>query len=176
MPVLGPALMATCRGASVLLGSAAFLDASGVEWGRVALALVAACATWVYIFCVTIIAASETKNEPLKGMTPFLSPAILGLAVALGLGALRLTPPPVSLFILALVLGETAFDGWKVRSGSIPVPAYIGRLLRKLIFLQGAWLCWAANGEPFIVIAGLLGCVLVMRIGAELASRKFYGS
>lgn len=173
---LGPALMASCRGASVLLGAAVFLDSSRVAGGHLPLALAAAGATWLYIFAITVIAATETKGKTPPGVLPYLPAFLLGLGIGVGLMAVGAAPPIVPLTIFVFVTLEALFDGWRVASGSLPVPPYIGSLLRKLVFIQGAWLCWAASEEPVGVMVRVLACILLARVGAELASRKFYGS
>jgi 4-hydroxybenzoate polyprenyltransferase len=172
---LGPALMAACRAGSVLLGSMLIMASSRPSWGDVALTVVAAAVVWLFIFFVTIIAANETSGRAPRGVIPYL-PA-LAPAIGLGTGAavLQIYPPTIALLAFVAVLVWVAVDGSKVAAGLIPVPRFIGLLIRKTILFQGAWGCWVFSDEP-IRLALVGATVALLYGGAGAAARKFYGS
>jgi 4-hydroxybenzoate polyprenyltransferase len=170
---LGPAVMAACRAGSVILGAAAFTTTT---WASSYLVLVAAGATWLYTAVVTRIAATETSGEAPRGAWPYAPAIALAASATLGVAVLGVIPPIASLVFLVMTIGDAIHAGWQVASNAAPVPEYIGRLVRALVTLQGAWICWALADEPVLVIVVAAGVVVLARAAAGFSSKKFYGS
>ncbi len=156
--ILGPAIMGSCRGLSLLLGAA------GLPWP-------AAGAVALYIMVVTVIARQETSDRPV-GAVRWLPAGVLvaGFAVVL-------RPTPVALVaagvavILALLGGRALAPGvsaWPCRGAKQCVPAVIGLWISVMLPLQAA-LSAAGSG----IAAGVL---LAMWPVFRVLSRRFYAS
>lgn len=172
---LGPALMAACRAGSVMLGAVAFVASSSQGWNSVALALVAAATVWLFIFVVTVIAATETSGRPPRGLVPYLAPLAAGLGAAAGLAILGIVPPP---FWVALMLGAliaAVRDGRRAAARELPVPAFIGSSIRKVILFQGAWVALVSAGSALASVAAVVAA-LALYFGSGAAARHFYAS
>jgi len=89
----------------------------------------------------------------------------------------------VAVGLLALAVVETEFVAARVRRGHLPTPAFIGRLIRAMITVQAAWCAWTC-GEllghglcwPWSALLIVALTWLVVRCGAGVAARRFYGS
>lgn len=171
LKAVGPVVMGSCRAGSVVLGAAC-----AGAWNA-APALVAAGTMWAYTTAVTVLAAGEAR-APRRGPES-LAPGVVLLAgcaalwlvrsPALPLGAVG----PVALFAAAL---EALVVARLLVGGLRPVPACIGRLVRAMVSAQAAWCLWQAQALGLAAAVGLLGSFVALRVGAEVAGRRFYGS
>jgi hypothetical protein len=167
VPIIGPALMGSCRAGSVLLGAYAVGGLGG--W-----AMQAALVAWAYTVAITVVAARETEKTPPKFLI-HLPTVFLGM-VAVSL--LRTPPSPNRLPAVMLVLWgmtEAFIAAWKVAKRQKPVPALIGRLIRIMMTVQAAWIILAVSTNKILTI-WCLGIFLVLKFAAAWASKKFYGS
>ena len=168
---LGPVVMGSCRAGSVLIGAAA------AEGLMAAPALMVAAITLAYVTSVTVLASGEMSGKRPR-WSAHLPPAIICAGAALML-LVRMPAPPYTIFMIAtgmsLGLTTTGQATARLRRGHIPVPAFVGALLRAMIGYQTAWALWTCSilraDAWAVLIAGtvLLAC-------SELSSRKFYGS
>lgn len=166
----GPVLMGLCRGGSVITGA---LAAGGFHSSAPA---GAAAVTGLYIGLVTFLAADEEKNREPGPEVFFPAMAVFGTAAAV-LASAHISGGTVFSLILFTAAGaEAVWAAYRTETGRIPVPLFIGRMLRILIVLQAAWSCLALNREPLLSLLGTAVCFCILRASAELSSRTFYGS
>jgi hypothetical protein len=170
VPWLGPLVMGSCRGGSVLVGAAL---AGGL--GATAPIAVAAIAC-VYTAAVTVLAAREASGARLKG-SAYVPVYVLILAAV----AMLVAAPPewataiVALFLLACAGLRIVVAADKVQRVLIAVPVYIGVAVRVMVFTQAAWCLWRVP-ERFEDFLALAISFAVLLVGAEVLSRRFYGS
>jgi heme O synthase-like polyprenyltransferase len=167
---LGPPLMGLCRAGSVALGWAA----SGAACTPVL--LTAAIAVWMYITVVTIIAARECEaGTPGKQVN---LPAAVILAASLILLAMRgLNGGTITALYISLFAVYHALAGARtVLAGDRPVPPFIGHLLRNYIVMQMAGILFLWPAPDAAVIISVLTIGIFLRVAAEFASQRFYGS
>jgi len=165
-------VMGACRGGSVLLG-AAFA-------GNVAAApvLVAAVVAWAYTTSVTMLAADEATERQV-GRAAY-TPALVLLAGGAAMTVALPRPPfvaAVALLALGVAAGEAAVVAYRATHGQMPTPAFIGRLIRVMILSQAAWCVWPLSTDALpSAFMPALAAVLVIRLAADLAAERFYGS
>ncbi len=169
LPVVGPVTMGACRAGSIVLGAAC-----AGQLARPAV-LTAAAILWAYTTAITILAAGEARA--VRRGVESLAPG--GILIA-GCVALSLVRPPCLplglLGVAALVFGgaEALLVGSLLMGGREPVPACIGRLVRVMLWAQGGWCLWTAEAPA--ATAALAALFVALRLGAEVAGRRFYGS
>ncbi len=201
----GPVAMGLCRGASVFLG-ASFAADMAYDFAKPPV-LIATCVAWAHTTSITFVAAAETG-----GRRPGWAAHIPGLLLlAGGVAMLRCSMGNIkwplmscvdwigvhgggtvwfvdwagvaAVSLLTLAIAETQFAAVRVRRGRLPVPAFIGLLIRAMITVQAAWCAWACGpllgrglSGPWSALLVVVLTWLVVRCGAGLASRRFYGS
>jgi 4-hydroxybenzoate polyprenyltransferase len=168
---LGPVVMGSCRAGSVVLGATfAFRPMPPPV-------LVAAGIAWAYTVCITVLAAGEVSGAPLgkKAFLPCMVLAAGGGAMApffASTGGVRF----FGISLLAIAAIEASQGAIAVCRGRIPVPPFIGRLIRAMIAVQAAWCLWRIPLEAHEAGVPVLGAFVLLKLGAEFASRRFYGS
>jgi len=169
---LGKITMGACRAGSVLLGAACVGGIGSPP------ALVAVAVAWAYTTSVTVLAADEATARRL-GHEAYV-PAILLIA---GGGAMTVALPrpalvaAVALLLLGAAAGDAAWVAHRTTNGRLPVPAAIGRLLRVMILSQAAWCVWPLSAKSLGAAAlPAIAAVIVIRLVADGAARRFYGS
>lgn len=175
-PLRGIFLMGTCRGGAVLCGVAA---ASGGSFAK-PLVWLPALGAFGYTALVALLARQETRRRP--SLREAVLPSVLVLVLAVCAGTL-LYGSGSALWPLAIFGLAVAEGGWaarRVATGADPVPSFIGRLILGMVTLQCAWcaVASAAASPPASASAALsiLAALAVLRLVAEFASRRFYGS
>jgi len=169
LPVVGPVTMGACRGGSVVLGAAC-----AGQWARPA-ALTAAAILWAYTTAITVLAAGEARATR-RGVES-LAPGAILIAGCVVLSLVRAPGIPLGLLgVAALVFGgaEALLVGSLLMGGREAVPACIGRLVRVMLWAQGGWCLWTAEAPA--ATAAFASLFVALRLGAEVAGRKFYGS
>jgi len=168
---LGPIVMGCCRAGSLVLGAAFAV-------GPLAPAVVVAAAVaWAYTTSITTLAARETGGAPLGGKA-FL-PGVALVAGGVAMAPFLATTGGLRFFGIALVViavGEAVVSASAVHRGQAPVPPFIGRLIRAMITVQAAWCLWPITRETATAGMVAVGGLAALRAGAELTSRRFYGS
>jgi len=170
VPWLGPLVMGSCRGGSVLVGAAL---AGGL--GATA-ALVVAAIACVYTATVTLLAAREASGARLKGSS--YAPVYVLILAAVAMVAVarpEWATAIVGLFLLGCAGLRIVVAADKVQRVQIAVPVYIGVAIRAMVFIQAAWCLWRVP-ERFEDFVALAISFAVLLVGAELLSRRFYGS
>lgn len=170
---LAALLMGLCRGGSVLVGalSAAPISAlSPVVWLAVAVAV-------LYTLALTVVAAGETSGEAPE-RTAYAPGGLLDLAAVAVVLLAGQVPNRAVLTAGVLLIGgvECAFAARAARAGQIPTPALIGALVRIMITIQAAWIVFGLRDTGWTSILAVLAIMVLARIAAELASKRFYGS
>jgi len=180
-PVVGPVVMGLCRGGGVLVGaSASGSSLPGVVW-------LAAGVLVCYIVAVTLTAADETQAEP-PPPGQLLLPGVFLLAggtagccwLGWALTAAGLAVPAqaiaAGMLVFVIAAGEALVAARRVTARLLPVPPFIGRLIRIMITFQAGWvlLGWGAAGFWPVVL--ILAGFALLRLGAEGVGRRFYGS
>jgi len=177
----GPAALAFCRAASVLLGASA-AESVNWQWHGISPDLVGAAAIFVYILGVSLAAKGETKQLPERpGRRRLLTGALICGVFSTWMAAANAHAQGMSdsstaslclasLSSLILVL-ETARHFKAMGSAISPkeTQGRIGSLIGLLIFAQVA-LCAAAGSVIWPVI------LLAMAPIAKASAAKFYGS
>ena len=168
IPVLGPFLMGSCRGASLLLGAAA----AGIPLaGHDAVTMIAAAGLLLYIAAVTSLAAQETERRPM----PFRRwlPAAAVACCMSGLYAAGALPVPAfPVLALSAILWPLAL-AWRLSSRPGPdvlIPS-IGAFIRGLLLIQAAWMTFAGG-------SGMIAAIIVLCAwpASVYLSRWFYAS
>ncbi len=135
VPVLGPLVMGSCRGANLVLGASAGLGA-----GAIILPLVlAASAEAAYVAAVTAVAAREVEGPP-GPMVRWLPAAVIGAGLALLLafvweGEIWVLAAAAVPVVAALSASVRLRPGLDVNR----VPRLVGSMIGMLILLQGAF-------------------------------------
>jgi hypothetical protein len=178
--VPGAIAMGLCRGLSLSIGAVAFLSVGELTWGTYPITLALGILWALYIAAVTLLAARETKAQKL-GVSRFLPvlPLLLPLPFLIvdayetmlyhEIGGIRI--PNLGLPIWLLAISEAASPIWKLRGIAQPadIQRMIGRLIRNLLLMQTAMLCFCGHYEAGIVF------LVLHPIHARLA-RWFYAS
>jgi len=199
IPWLGQIVMGSCRAGSVVLG-AAFAHAPMAP-----AVVIAAAVAWAYTTSLTLVAAGETSER-----RPGWAAHVPGLVLlAGGIAMLRHSMGKiqwplmtcvdwdpccggettwfvdragvVAALLLVLAIGEAEWSAFRVRQGSLPTPAFIGRLIRVMITVQAAWVVWTlgpllGRGQWEGAAACVVVACLALRWLAGLTARRFYGS
>ncbi len=169
--IFGPIAMGLCRGGTMVVGA---LAANGSELpGHIA--WVAAGIATCYTLALAIIAADETTGES----PGFL--AVLPMFVALTamvIASWAPNQPRIGVFSLLFLLGaiEAGRLSYVARHQPQKMPKVIGALIRNMILLQAGWTVLGVSQMGLTAIAIAVFGFLCIRIAADLASRKFYGS
>ncbi|MFH0880470.1 MAG: UbiA family prenyltransferase [Lentisphaerota bacterium] len=199
VPIIGPLIMGSCRGLSLLLGAVAMPTASSLA----PTVMMASVVLGLYIAVVTQLARYETEpDRPGK-----IRSAHVGVLVAGMLAFLALAPPLESMawlgfmgaFLTAILLSLTvayrlvlypkklayvAEENWSIKSMdtlSDPMPrqavsffpSVIGLLISNLIFIQAAF-CMSAGHHPAAFWTGV-GLLVAWPVNRML-SLRFYAS
>jgi len=167
VPVLGPLVMGSCRGANVVLGGS-----TGLGAGAIILPIaLAASAEAAYVASVTTIAAREVEGPP-SPVLRWLPSAVIGAGMGL---------------VLAFVWGG---DIWVLAAAALPVvavlsaslrlrrdmdtqevPRLVGSMIGALIFLQAAFVVVASPRALEFAVA-----VLALWPLGLIARRYFHAS
>jgi 4-hydroxybenzoate polyprenyltransferase len=167
----GPVVMGLCRAGSVAVGAVA---AAGTELP--APVLPALLTAFLYTLAITVVAARETRAGS-PGTVLALPPTALAVGLGAGLYLLpALNLQALCLLPIALALVFVMLGARRVAAGTLPTPPFIGRMIREMILIQGAWCLLGLWGEGrgALVLAGAL--VILLRLSAGFAGKKFYGS
>lgn len=172
VPWLGPLVMGCCRAGSVVLGGV-FVYYPKMAPG----VILAAAVAWAYTAVVTILARGEAGGAPMgkKALLPSLALGAGGVAMAPFLSASGRARFFGIVFVL-IAVGATLQAGMAVQRGGAPVPPFIGRLIRAMIVVQAAWCLWPTTSETATPALLAAGALVLLRMGAEFSSRRFYGS
>ena len=165
-PKLGFFVMGLCRGLNILLGAtiALGLDFSPSGWLLLSLAFI--CET-AYIYCVCVIAHSETSHLPSQFWCRF--PLNLVIAISVAILLLGLSVGSFSWFGLVAAV-YLIYSTRKLTDGlndTLPVeqiPPYIGKLIRNLIPLQFC-LVLCINGADYWLPALIFAFSLPLTAG-----------
>jgi len=175
--IVGPLLMGSCRGLSVLVGAAGF----GLAGLRSPAVVAYAAGTTLYIAAVTWLASGETRRRPVGPQAG----AIAAVAVAWLLGVYVAARPacaaPASCMLpairyclwagLAVVWVGLTLSGLVRRPEPGVVQASVGRLLCGLVLVQAA-AATLAGPIGLHVALGLTACA----VANNLLARRFYAS
>lgn len=166
VPVLGPMVMGSCRGLSLLLGAAA----AGWYPSSVDVVATAAIFLTLYVAALSLIAAGETEGGAL-GIRRWLPPLVAVLAVPL---TLRQAGSKGVIWFLSLMLG---FCIWTfvsaARLGPIPTPGTTKRAVAA--FIMGLFIFQAAMCS-LAPPAGLVAGAVLLFAGpvSMVLARRFY--
>lgn len=164
VPGLAFLVMGLCRGLDVMLGASLVLPE--VPWAAVAAAVLAT----LYITAVTAAAKEETEGPP-RGLYRWAP--LLVLLFGLPAVPMLATPSTVAVAACAVAVVPVAIVVFSF-TGDLPaaaVPPRIGRLIRALIPLQGAFVLAAAPAALLSAAA-----IYVLWPLARVTGRWFYGS
>lgn len=171
--LIGPALMASCRATSVILGASV---AGAWSWPGTALLLEAAASLWAFIFFLTRVAADETSQKrpaPTALVAPSLAAALPAALVVLTVDGFNAI---ICWALLALAVVEGLALAARVLRRELPLPPFIGRLIRTLLTWQALWLVAALADRGLGTLLLLLTAVALARWAATRIARWFYGS
>ena len=156
--------MGACRAGSVLTGAAFAATLPLTVW-------IAALTALAYTAALSGVARDETTGAA-PGRPAYLPAAAL-VAGAAGMVIVQPAAWP-ALCMAALAAAESFYAARLAVQRSVAVPPTIGRLVRVMLWTQAAWFLWpmAAGGAAAVVMLA----AYVLRVGAELAAREFYGS
>ena len=166
-PKLGFFVMGLCRGLNILLGATMAL---GLDFGSVAkglpILLAFSCET-AYIYCVCVIAHTETSHLPSKFWCRFPLNLVIGICSSLLI--LGFWTKTFSLFGLAAAVyliysTRKLTDGLNEDLPVAQIPPYIGKLIRNLIPLQFC-LVLCINGADYWVPALVFAFALPLSAG-----------
>lgn len=168
IPVIGQLLMGACRGGSVAVGAYAMGPLTDWSVRAIAVAL-------VYTAAITVVAAKETSVKPPKRLAFFPGLILVVTAVMIGWrndwGSFYM--PAV------MLMGWGAFEALlgatMVARGKLPVPPFIGRLIRIMLTVQTGWIMMAVIADRALTL-GVLLAFLITRYLAAWASKYFYAS
>ena len=171
IPKLGFLVMGLCRGLNILLGATI---ASGLDFASFAaylpISLAFACET-AYIYCVCVIAHTETSHLPSKFWCRFPLNLVIGICsslLVLGLWSKSFSWFGLAAAVYLIYSTRKLTDGLNETLPVNKIPPYIGKLIRNLIPLQFCLvLCIDGNGYwlPAIIFA------LALPVSAGLAKK-----
>ncbi len=173
--LVGSLVMGACRGLSIILGATCLVP-EPAGWGP---AVWSAAGLWLlYIAATTYVAMDETSGRR-PGWIALL-PAALLTAGTCGSAYLFWTGPGVGWAqaagagLLAIAAGRVAWLANKVNDGQLPVPPFIGQLIRHLLLMQAAVMVMGASG--WTVVVAVLAAMLAMWQASSRLARWFYAS
>jgi 4-hydroxybenzoate polyprenyltransferase len=168
---VGPIVMGSCRAGSVVVG-AAFAGSAAAP-----AVLVCSGVMGIYITAVTFLAARE-MGPTRPGLGAFAPSVVLvgGWVAMAPFFSRRGGPMVLAMGFLTVALIEVLAAARNVRRGRIAVPQFIGRLIRVMMMVQAAWCLCTITRETWVAGLGAAGSLVILRGGAEVASRCFYGS
>ena len=179
--IAGPVVMGLCRAGSVALGGelAESMRANGyvvADYGTLPPGAAAGVA-WVYTATLTMLAADEATGKPL-GKKAFLPCGILAVG---GCGmAMFLTPNWVMKLLAFVVLGVAIAASFRAARlacrRELPVPPFIGSLVRVMIPTQAAWSVWAIPLDRAPTAFNMIAGFGILWACAALSAERFYGS
>jgi 4-hydroxybenzoate polyprenyltransferase len=170
LPVIGPVVMGSCRGLSLLMGAYAGSPHAGLEWAWMGGLILA-----IYIAVVTQVARGEMATERASGW--YWGP---GLVLVSSVALLRMVLgsvvgwPEALAFVPAVAV--VLRGGWQAnrRTDRAPIPPIIGQWIGALILLQAAFMFNAIRDRRLAALMG--GVWLGLWIANRRLVRWFYAS
>lgn len=171
-PLLGPPVMAGCRVFSVLMGYSVTIEYSLEIRG-----ILLCSAVFLYTLGICLVARDETRDAPPS--FPKLSLPLI-LATPVWLVLLVLTQPStattLAFLFIALTGSEILFKAYRIRRQELPLPPYIGQLIRLMIPVQAALYLLSSPRAGLNEILTVAVFAIFFRLFASLSSKFFYQS
>ena len=175
IPLLRFTLMGLCRAGSVWLGAVCateslfpFANQSATIAGLLILAIATAL---VYTMAISVVAFGETRNT--APSAALYAPACVPLAASMA----TITLWPVAGCVLMAGAAEAGFWVHRARRHRLPIPRLVGRLILIMLTTQAAWVVLGLiQQNQWNEAIGAIIAFILLRFGAEIATRRFYGS